>query len=437
METLIDLLSQDKFHLGFLGRKGEFLYTETAYLDYIVAPDGGKNIAQAVVEHFSEEERHRLGLIVTSYNFSEVFHKNPPKNVQELEKLARKLKSLGLEREITVWNQLVSLCPVLPLARRAIEMLESIGLTPDVVTYNMLIDKAKDYDTARAIIDKMEAAGITPDVVTYSTLIDKAKDYDTANAIIDEMKAAGITPNVVTYSTLVDKANDYDTAHAIIDEMKATGITPNVVTYNTLIDKAKDYDFAHAIIDEMKATGITPNVVTYNTLIDKAKDYDFAHAIIDEMKATGITPNVVTYSTIFTKNLLLVNANELLDWYLNQPYHPESPMEAAIKSYSRVQLIDRALVIVLNYPHLTIARKFMRENSESALTYFRSVVDLDPSSGNGNYALGLALTEVNRGSEATLYLEKALTQANIRDQNGPRVKHIKQLLHCISNGASI
>lgn len=126
--------------------------------------------------------------------------------------------------------------------------------------------------------------------------------------------------------------------------------------------------------------------------------------------------------------------DDLLDWYLNQPYHPDGPIEAAIKSYRRVRLVDCALAIALHYPHLAAARKLMRENEQSALTYFRSVVDLDPSHGNGNYALGIALIEVNRGLEATPYLEKALTQAGIRDQASPRVKHVGQLLRRILDG---
>ena len=103
-------------------------------------------------------------------------------------------------------------------------------------------------------------------------------------------------------------------------------------------------------------------------------------------------------------------------------------MEAVIKSYLRVQLIDRALEIALHYPHLTIARKLMRENAEIALDYFRSVVDINPSNGNGHYALALALIETNSASEATIFLEEALKQASMRGPNSPRVKYIKELL---------
>ena len=65
----------------------------------------------------------------------------------------------------------------------------------------------------------------------------------------------------------------------------------------------------------------------------------------------------------------------------------------AIKSYRRVGLIHCALALALHYPHLAAARKLMRENKESALAYFRSVVNLDPLHRNGNYALGIALID--------------------------------------------
>jgi hypothetical protein len=103
-------------------------------------------------------------------------------------------------------------------------------------------------------------------------------------------------------------------------------------------------------------------------------------------------------------------------------------MESAIASYRRVRLVNSALAIALHYPHLAAARKLVRENAQSALTYFQSVVDSDPSHGNGNYALGIALIEVNRGLDATPYLEKALTYAKLRDHASSRVKHIEQLL---------
>ncbi|HXD29546.1 MAG TPA: TIR domain-containing protein [Pyrinomonadaceae bacterium] len=804
-EGLIEFLSQDKFHLGFLRREGNFLLTETAYLDYIVAQDGERNIAQTIVDDFSEEERLRLGLIVTSYNFGDVFRGRPLKTEQDLQRLARKLKDLGLERDITVWNQLVKLCPTFSLARYALVLLGNVGIRPDVltyrliiakanahddirtmvdemedaiiapnvftystlvaaakdydtarglveqmkraeitpnaVTYNMLVAVSKEYDTARAVVDEMKAAGLIPDVVTYTTLVGKAKDpktarviiqemravgivpniytyntlvaaatdydtawnivkemraagimpdvvtyntlvvaakdYDTARTIVKEMRAAGIVPNLYTYSTLVSKAKDYDTVREVVSEMKVGGITPNVNTYNTLVGKAKDPKTARVVIGEMRAAGIMPNVITYNILVAATKDYETARAVVDEMKVTGvdpttartiiaemkaagIAPNVTTYntllskvtdystartvvaemiaagiatnvttykkllgkakdydtvrevvnemkvagiatnvttynmlisgatdystasalvaemkaagisptrttynnmlakspdyttaraliaemeatgmppirttynnlitkspdyttaraivaemeaagispsigsysalaavapdyataraviaemeaagispsirsysalaaaapdydtaraviaemeafgvrsnvrivSTLFAKDLSLVEPNDLLNWYLQQQYQFEIPLEVAIKSYCEAGQVNSALAIALHYPALDASRRLMRENPESALNFFSSIVELDPGEGNGNYALGITLIELNRGSEAIPHLEKALTQARALDQASTRVSHIEQLLLRIVEGTS-
>lgn len=300
-ETLIEVLSQDKFHLGFLRREGEYLLTETAYLDYIVAPDGEKNIVQTIVENFSEEERLRLGLIVTSYNFGDVFSKSPPKNEKDLAKLVRKLKPLGLDREIKVWNQLLALCPTLKLARRTMEMVANAGLIPDVSTYSMLVGKAEDYAAARSIIEEMKDAGVSPTAYTYGALIGKAEDYAAARGILEEMKDAGVRPNSFTYGVLVFKSNNYAAARSIIEEMKAAGVRPGLRTYNTLIRKAEDYAAARDIVQEMETAGINPSLRTYSALVSRAGGYAAARAVVEEMKAAGITPNADTYNTLLSK----------------------------------------------------------------------------------------------------------------------------------------
>ena len=181
----------------------------------------------------------------------------------------------------------------------------------------------------------------------------------------------------------------------------------------------------------MQAARIPPNVVTFSTLINKAKDYESGRTVLAEMQAAGVRPSVLTLSTLFSRNLALVNPDELLRWYLNQPNHPEGPMEACISSYRRVGLIEYALAIALNYPHLAASRKLIRTNQDAAFAYFRAVVDLDPLDGNGNYALGIAFIEVQRPAEAVPYLQKALIHARIRDKTCPRVNHIEQLLQRI------
>lgn len=112
-------------------------------------------MVQAVTGLLNLDERKRLGLSVTAYNYGAVFQEKAPRSKKDLDALARKLKSLGLEREIVVWNQLLHLCPTMPFSRKCLEMLKKVGLQPDVVTYSSLLDKAHSVEEGREILDQM------------------------------------------------------------------------------------------------------------------------------------------------------------------------------------------------------------------------------------------------------------------------------------------
>ncbi|OIP27903.1 MAG: hypothetical protein AUK39_01730 [Dehalococcoidia bacterium CG2_30_46_19] len=304
---------------------------------------------------------------------------------------------------------------------------ETEALQAILQSWNRLMASLPDYSSALEILKSIQAAGLDPDVVTYSTLINKAPDYDTAKAWVDTMQKEGIQPNVVTYSMLIDKAPDYDTAKAWVDTMQKEGIQPNVVTYNTLINKAPDYDTAKAWVDTMQKEGIQPDVVTYNTLINKAPDYDTAKAWVDTMQKEGIQPDVVTYNTLFSKDLSRKSADDILEWYLAQKYHPDEPTQAAIATYRKIHHIDQALRLTLDYPHLQAARKLFREHDEEALAYFRGISDNDPQHPNADYALGVALMELGRQVQAQPHLKRAFKLATAP----PRKALIKEWLRQI------
>jgi len=128
-----------------------------------------------------------------------------------------------------------------------------------------------------------------------------------------------------------------------------------------------DYSSALGILKNIRAARLAPNVVTYNTLIDKAPDYDVAKAWAETMREEGIPLDVVTYSTLFSKDLSRKLADDILEWYLAQKYHPEEPIQAAIATYRKIHYIDQALRLALDYPHLQAARKLLREHDEKAL----------------------------------------------------------------------
>ncbi len=322
------------------------------------------------------------------------------------------------------YNALISQAPSYAEAKERLEIMRTEGIQPDVVTYNTLIAKAPGYPTAKAWLDAMREEGIEPDVFTYSILIAQAPDYPTAKAWLDTMRGEGIQPNVVTYNTLIAQAPDHPTAKAWLDTMREEGIPPNVVTYSTLMAKAPDYATARSWLDTMREEGIPPNVVTYSTLIDQAPDYATAKDWLDTMRAAGVQPNLFAYNSLFTKDLSGQSAAEILRWYLAQPYHPEQPIQAAIASYRSKNLIDQALRLTLDYPHLPAARSLIRKHSEKALSYFGELFERDPDHPNHSYALGLALIEVEREQEALPYLSKALRLA----KHGPRKQTIGEWL---------
>ncbi len=332
-------------------------------------------------------------------------------NYDEAKAWVETMRAEDIQPDVFTYNTLISKTDNYDEAKAWVEAMRAEGIQPNVVTYNTLISKAETYDEAKAWVETMRADGIQPDVVTYNTLISRAKTYDEANAWVETMQAEGIQPDVVTYNTLISKAETYDEAKAWVETMRAEGIQPDVVTYSALIRKAESYDEAKAWVEAMRAEGIHPNVVTYNTLISKAETYDEAKAWVETMWAEGIQPNVVTYQNVFGKDLSCQSADDILKWYLSQEYHPEEPIQTAIAGYRRKQLIDQALRLSLDYPHLQAARRVVREHGEEALSYFGSISERDPQHPNADFASGVALIELGRQRDAEPHLRKALELA--------------------------
>ncbi len=145
------------------------------------------------------------------------------------------------------------------------------------------------------------------------------------------------------------------------------------------------------------------------------------------MRGEGILPDDVTYNTLFIKDLSGILADDILKWYLAQKYHPGQPIPAAIASYRKIHCLDQALRLALDYPHLQAARKLIREHEAEALSYFRTISDHDPQHPNAEYALGVALMELEQELEAEPHLKNALKLATA----GPRKTVIKKWLRQI------
>jgi TPR repeat protein len=229
------------------------------------------------------------------------------------------------------------------------------------------------------------------------------------------------------YNRLMASLLDYPRVLDLFKSIRAAGLSPDVFTYNTLIDKAPDYETAKTWLDKMLQEGIQPNVVTYSTLIDKAPDYETAKTWLDKMAEHQIQPNVHTYTALFSKDLSNNSADDILEWYLSQKYHPEIPLQAAIAFYRNTSRMDQALRLALDYPHLQAARKLIREHSDEAISYFTTISDQNPGHPNADYALGVTFMELGKKLEAQRHLKKALKLA----KHGARKTAILEWLHQI------
>ena len=173
--------------------------------------------------------------------------------------------------------------------------------------------------------------------------------------------------------------------------------------------------------------GIQPNVVTYNTLVAMSPDYETAKTWLETMRKEGIQPNVFSYSALFSKDLSGESADDLLEWYLAQEYHPEGPIEAAIAGFRRIGSTDDALRLVLDYPHLPAALKIIREYPGPAIQYLQNIFNGDPRHANAAYALGITFFELNRPEEAEPYLEKALNVSTATARKATVEKMLQQI----------
>jgi len=291
-------------------------------------------------------------------------------------------------------------------------MMRNEGIQPDTVTYNTLISKAKSNEEAEGWLKIMSDEGIEPNVVTYNTRMSIAENYAEAESWLKIMRDEGIEPSLVTYNTLISKSQSHHEANRWLKIMRLERIEPNIVTYKKLISKAENYEEAKGWLHVMHDEGIQPDNAIYTTLISKAENYEEAKGWLKIMSDEGVQPDSMTYETLFSKDLSGCSADRLIGWFLLQEYHPDVAIQAAIASYRKSGLLDEAIRLCLDYPHLQAARKVIRDHGEKVLTYFRGIADRNHDHPNAHYALGVALMELGREKDARLEMRRALKLAN-------------------------
>jgi tetratricopeptide (TPR) repeat protein len=278
--------------------------------------------------------------------------------------------------------------------------------------WNALLTTQVDYDTARELLNDMRRAGLHPDVRTYNALIEKSQDYRQESRWLQSMQQQGIQPDVTTYNTLLKSAGGETYVERRLQKMEADGIKPDSETLRILVSTAENAEIAARWTERMERQGVKPDAATMETLIQKADSFDTAKFWLERLMSEGYEPSEPAFIAVFAKDVTQIPADDLLSWYLSLPYHPTHPIKRAIAEYRRKGMVVDALRLSLDYPHTDTALKTIRQFPEQALSYFKGVVEADENHPNGAYALGLALMEVGRLSEAVPWLRKAYNLAD-------------------------
>ena len=209
---------------------------------------------------------------------------------------------------------------------------------------------------------------------------------------------------------MIAGADDLEDALSWLDRMRESGIDPTPHVLTALLHQAPDYEEATSVMRRLSPV-VEPNDGAYRALVDRAPDFAAGRQWIDLMRSEGMRPEVGGLTALLSKTPGAWDGDTLLDWYLSLDHHPSGPMGVAIETHRLGDRIEDALRLALDYPHLETSRDLFRLHPQAAIATFRRVIDGDPGHANGQYALGLALLELDRTEEALEHLQLAMELA--------------------------
>ncbi len=329
----------------------------------------------------------------------------------------------GLRPNNEVFRALIAQSEDYETAQSWLDEMPLHDVAPNTETFRELMSRSPDYRTARGLLDVMIGKGVPPTTETFKTLASFGPDVAEAAELLDLMPTAGIRPNADVFTPFILKASTFDEAQRWLERMTDEEIAPKSETITALMRRADDYDQAVAVLDQLSSVA-APNEGSYRALVELAPDFATARAWVDTMAGSGLRPSVGLLKSLLSRDQIDASGDELLRWYLALSYHPSAPMQSAIDSYRAAGRITDAMRLALDYPHLEAARTVFRLNTAEALDYLTTVVEDDPGHANGQYALGLALLELDRTKEALVHLELAREVA----RPGPRVAALDEII---------
>ena len=332
------------------------------------------------------------------------------------------------EDAVMFFNSLISKAPSYREARRWWGAMRGKKIRPDVVTFNTLISKSDTLAKAQEWLVALHERHLKPTPITFNALLSKAAHPDQARVVIDQIRASGLNPNQVTSFTLLGKlteSEDYLNAKAWFDLIRESGTVPDLIMFNVLLARA-DSSTCNQVMEDLIKAGFKPDIYTYTTLIAKSADFSTAKKVLDDMTAAGLR-HPYAFNSLFSKSLKGVKATDLLAWYLNQPFHSDGPVAAAIASYVRIGELEDACRLAWHYPYLSVSSKLMRTETKIVQALFDKWFVENPKDPNASYAVGVANFVWKNETEAIRLLRIALPLAAAKK----RKLQIEQLLHLL------
>lgn len=325
-----------------------------------------------------------------------------------------------------VFRSLVVAAPDFETAVGWLDAIGEHGVSANTEAYRTLIGRAPDHQTALGLLDRMLEADVPPTAETFRTLLMRVPSADEARRLVRQARELGIRLTADLYLPLITAAPDYQGAVAWVEEMTAAGVAETAETMSAVLRKTESYENAERLLDEMRAT-VEPDESAYKVLVDLSPDLLTAQSWVEEMRAEGMRPGAGVLRSVLSKDPEGMSGHDLLAWYLSLEDRPSAPMELAIDGYRSRGLIEDALRLALDYPHLDASRVLFSEHRAEATDYFGRLLEREPGHANGRYAMGLALLAVGAQEPALAHLEMAKELA----RPGPRVAALEEIIRTV------
>ncbi|KAM0953504.1 putative tetratricopeptide-like helical domain superfamily [Dioscorea sansibarensis] len=228
--------------------------------------------------------------------------------------LARRVFDRMSERDLVVWNSIISGYACLGLLEDAMDLfdlMKSSGTKPDLVTWNALISGFSRVGNVQMVLDLfslMQVDGIKPDVFSWTSVISGLVgnfQYKTALQVFKQMVVARVHPNSVTISSILPAcaiATDLRHGKEMHAHSLVIGATDDLHVNSALIDmyaKCGLISDAGLIFNSMSER----NSVSWNSMIFGYANHGYCEEAIKlfyRMEDEGVRLDHLTFTAVFT-----------------------------------------------------------------------------------------------------------------------------------------